>query len=162
MKVLLIKDVYKLGRAGDIKKVANGYGRNYLVPQGFAIPATENSAKVAESIAKKATERRAVLNHELKSVAEVLETLELFFPVKAGETGKLYGSVSAQNIIDRIIKGDLHITEETIVNREIISVRTTKEKYNELVKIAGEHGITIQGLLRMGIEQFNLGTSSQK
>ena len=102
MKVLLIKDVYKLGRAGDIKKVANGYGRNYLVPQGFAIPATENSAKVAESIAKKATERRAVLNQELKSVAEVLETLELFFPVKAGETGKLYGSVSAQNIIDRI------------------------------------------------------------
>ena len=67
-----------------------------------------------------------------------------------------------ENIIDRIIKGDLHITEETIVNREIISVRTTKEKYNELVKIAGEHGITIQGLLRMGIEQFNLGTSSQK
>lgn len=102
MKVLLLKDVYKLGRAGDIKKVANGYGRNYLIPEGFAIPATENSTKVAQAIAKKATERRAVLNEELKSVAEVLAALELYFPVKAGETGKLYGSVSAQNIADRI------------------------------------------------------------
>ena len=102
MKVLLIKDVYKLGRAGDIKKVANGYGRNYLIPQGFAIPATENSAKVAEAIAKKATEKRAALNEELKSVAEVLSALEIYFPVKAGETGKLYGSVSPQNIVDRI------------------------------------------------------------
>ena len=102
MKVLLIKDVYKLGRAGDIKKVANGYGRNYLIPQGFAIPATENSAKVAEAIAKKATEKRAALNEELKSVAEVLSSLEIYFPVKAGETGKLYGSVSPQNIVDRI------------------------------------------------------------
>ena len=102
MKVLLIKDVYKLGRAGDIKKVANGFGRNYLIPQGLAIPATENSHKVAEAIAQKATERRAALNEELKSLADVLEKLELFFPVKAGETGKLYGSVSAQNIIDRI------------------------------------------------------------
>ncbi|MEL7627082.1 MAG: 50S ribosomal protein L9 [Anaerolineaceae bacterium] len=102
MKVLLIKDVYKLGRAGDIKKVANGYGRNYLIPQGLAIPATESSSKVAEAIAKKATERRAALNVELKSVAEVLANLDLFFPVKAGETGKLYGSVSAQAIADRI------------------------------------------------------------
>jgi len=43
MKVLLLKDVYKLGRAGDVKKVADGYGRNYLIPQGFAIPATPSS-----------------------------------------------------------------------------------------------------------------------
>lgn len=102
MKVLLVKDVYKLGRAGDIKKVANGYGRNYLIPQGLAIPATESSSKVAEAIAKRATERRAALNVELKSVADVLDKLDLFFPVKAGETGKLYGSVSAQAIADRI------------------------------------------------------------
>ncbi|NLG41356.1 MAG: 50S ribosomal protein L9 [Chloroflexi bacterium] len=102
MKVLLVKDVYKLGRAGDIKKVANGYGRNYLIPQGLAIPATESSSKVAEAIAKRATERRAALNVELKSVADVLAKLDLFFPVKAGETGKLYGSVSAQAIADRI------------------------------------------------------------
>ena len=112
MKVLLVKDVYKLGRAGDIKKVANGYGRNYLIPQGLAIPATESSSKVAEAIAKRATERRAALNVELKSVADVLAKLDLFFPVKAGETGKLYGSVSAQAIADRI-KAEKGIELET-------------------------------------------------
>jgi len=73
MKVLLLKDVYKLGRAGDIKKVANGYGRNYLIPQGLAIPATEKSIKLAERIAEKATERRAIMNKELQGMAEILQ-----------------------------------------------------------------------------------------
>ena len=102
MKVLLIKDVYKLGRAGEIKKVAAGYGRNYLIPQGFAIPATKGAMQQAERIADKATERRAALNEELGSVAEVLEGKTLAFGVKAGETGRLYGSVSDDDIIEAI------------------------------------------------------------
>ncbi|MFZ3070201.1 MAG: 50S ribosomal protein L9 [Anaerolineaceae bacterium] len=102
MKVLLIKDVYKLGRAGDIKKVADGYGRNYLIPQGLALPATDGSIKLAESIGKKAGEKRAVLNNELKGVADILSNMQLDFAVKAGETGKLYGSVSSQMIADKI------------------------------------------------------------
>ena len=102
MKVLLIKDVYKLGRAGEIKKVAAGYGRNYLIPQGFAIPATKGAMQQAERIADKATERRAALNEELGSVAEVLEGKTLTFAVKAGETGRLYGSVSDDDIIEAI------------------------------------------------------------
>jgi len=102
MRVLLIKDVYKLGRAGEIKKVANGYGRNYLIPQGFAIPATPGAMTQADRIKVKATERRAVLNEELSSVAEVLEGKTLMFAVKAGETGRLYGSVSDQDIVDYV------------------------------------------------------------
>ena len=102
MKVLLLKDVYKLGRAGDIKKVADGYGRNYLIPQGLALPATEGSLKLADSIGKKAAEKRAVLNNELKGVAEILNQLELTFGVKAGETCKLYGSVTSQMIVEKI------------------------------------------------------------
>ena len=99
MKVLLIKDVYKLGRAGEVKKVAAGYGRNYLIPQGFAIPATAGSMNQAVRISEKATERRAALNEELSDVATVLSGKTLTFPVKAGETGRLYGSVSAEDII---------------------------------------------------------------
>jgi len=102
MKVLLIKDVYKLGRAGEIKKVAAGYGRNYLIPQGFAIPATAGAMQQASRISDKATERRAVLNEELSSVAEVLNGKMLYFPVKAGETGRLYGSVSNEDVITAI------------------------------------------------------------
>ena len=102
MKVLLLKDVYKLGRAGDIKKVADGYGRNYLIPQGLALPATDSSVKLAERIAEKATERRAILNKELQGLAEILQGMEIEFGVRASETGKLYGSVSPQMIADKI------------------------------------------------------------
>ena len=102
MKVLLIKDVYKLGRAGEIKKVAAGYGRNYLIPQGLAIPALPGSTEQAERIRVKATERRAALNEELADVAEVLNGKVITFPVKAGETGRLYGSVSDEEIIKAI------------------------------------------------------------
>lgn len=102
MKVLLIKDVYKLGRAGEIKKVADGYGRNFLIPKKLAIPASPGALKLAESIGNKATERRAVLNNELSSVADVLSQVKLVFSVKAGETGKLYGSVSPQMVVDEI------------------------------------------------------------
>jgi len=102
MRVLLIKDVFKLGRAGEIKKVAAGFGRNYLIPQGFAIPATPGGMQQAERIKVKATERRAVLNEELGSVAEVLDGKKLTFAVKAGETGRLYGSVSDDDIIEAI------------------------------------------------------------
>ena len=102
MKVLLIKDVYKLGRAGEVKKVAAGYGRNYLIPKGFAIPATAGSMQQADRIKVKATERRAKLNEELSDIAEVLTGKTLYFAVKAGETGHLYGSVGDDDIIDAI------------------------------------------------------------
>jgi large subunit ribosomal protein L9 len=102
MKVLLIKDVYKLGRAGEVKKVAAGFGRNYLIPKGFAIPATPGAMQQASRITVKATERRAALNEELGSVADVLNGKTLYFPVKAGETGRLYGSVSNEDIIAAI------------------------------------------------------------
>lgn len=102
MKVLLIKDVYKLGRAGEIKKVAAGYGRNYLIPQGLAIQASPGASQQAERIRIKATEIRAALNEELGDIAEVLNGKTLTFPVKAGETGRLYGSVSNEEIIKKI------------------------------------------------------------
>jgi large subunit ribosomal protein L9 len=102
MKVLLIKDVYKLGRAGDVKKVADGYGRNFLVPQGMAVLATPGAMKTAERIRQKATERRAVLNNEMGAVAEVLQKIQITFGARAGETGKLYGSITSQEIVDAI------------------------------------------------------------
>jgi large subunit ribosomal protein L9 len=102
MKVLLLKDVFKLGRAGDVKKVADGYGRNYLLPQGLAVLATPGMMKQAERIGAKASEERTRLNQELSSVAEQLEGVKLVFPVKAGETGRLYGSVTTSMIVDAL------------------------------------------------------------
>ncbi|MGH2522529.1 MAG: 50S ribosomal protein L9 [Anaerolineales bacterium] len=102
MKVLLLKDVYKLGHAGDVKKVADGYGRNYLIPQGLAVLATSAAVKQAETLRQNAAITRTKLNVELSGVAETLNALTLTFAVKAGETGKLYGSVTPAQIADEI------------------------------------------------------------
>lgn len=102
MKVLLLKDVYKLGRAGEVKKVADGYGRNYLLPQGLAVLATEGALRQADRIRASAQEERQRLNEELSDVAEALTDLTLSFPMKAGETDKLYGSVTTMMIADAI------------------------------------------------------------
>jgi large subunit ribosomal protein L9 len=98
MKVLLIKDVYKLGRAGEVKKVAAGYGRNYLLPQGLAVLATAGALKQAEKIGSQAEVRRTELNSELKDLAGHINGVTLTFAAKAGETGKLYGSITTNDV----------------------------------------------------------------
>ena len=131
MKVLLIKDVFKLGRAGDIKKVADGYGRNFLIPQGLAVLATTGAVKQTDRIRKHADATREALNTEMGSIAEKLAGFELLFPVKASESGKLYGSVTNQMITDTISeKLDLELSKRQV---EAPSIRTI-----------GEHKVTIR------------------
>lgn len=102
MEILLLEDVYKLGRAGQVKKVASGYGRNFLIPQGLAIPATKGALQQAERIAAEANKKRTALNTEMSAVAEKFSGLRLLFPARAGETGKLYGSITTQMLADQI------------------------------------------------------------
>jgi large subunit ribosomal protein L9 len=102
MKVLLIKDVYKLGRAGDIKKVADGFGRNFLIPQGLAVLATAGALKQVERIRSQAEVRRTEQNSELKDLASHINGITLIFDAKAGETGKLYGSITTQDVATAI------------------------------------------------------------
>lgn len=102
MKVLLIKDVYKLGRAGEVKKVADGYGRNYLLPQGLAVLATTGALRQAEKIGAQAEIRRTALNSELKELADRINGVTLTFSAKAGETGKLYGSITTADVATAI------------------------------------------------------------
>jgi large subunit ribosomal protein L9 len=102
MKVLLTKDVYKLGRAGDVKRVADGYGRNYLLPQGLAVLATPGALKRVESIRTKAAEQRTELNKEMGGLAEKLSGVYVSFGVKAGETGKLYGSITPAMVAEAV------------------------------------------------------------
>jgi len=125
MKVLLLKDVYKLGHAGEIKKVAGGYGRNYLLPQGLAVLATPGAVKQADHIRKRATSQRVILNEEMGGVAERLQGLVIGFPTRAGETGKLYGSITPQMIADEITrKSGAQIDRRSI---EVEPIRTLGE-----------------------------------
>jgi large subunit ribosomal protein L9 len=102
MKVLLLKDVYKLGRAGEIKKVADGFGRNFLLPQKLAVLATPGALKQVERIRSQAEVRRTELNSELKTLADQINGITVVFAAKAGETGKLYGSITTQDVATAI------------------------------------------------------------
>jgi large subunit ribosomal protein L9 len=102
MKVMLMKDVYNLGRAGDVKKVADGYARNFLIPQRLAVPASVGALRQIEKIQAAAAKQRDMLNEEMSGLAEQIKALELTFKAKVGETGKLYGSITQQVIIDAV------------------------------------------------------------
>ena len=131
MKVLLLKDVYKLGRAGDIKKVANGYGRNFLLPQGLAVLATPGAVKQADSIRSRATAQRQELNQTMSGVAEQLTGLVIGFPSRAGETGKLYGSITTQMIAEEISK---KVGQE--IDRRHIEAQP--------IRVLGEHKVVVR------------------
>jgi large subunit ribosomal protein L9 len=102
MKVLLLRDHDKLGKAGDVKSVADGYARNFLLPRSLAVIATEGALKQAETIRKAEEKRRAKLFAEAQAVANQLTGITLTFHALAGETGKLYGSITASQIAEAI------------------------------------------------------------
>jgi large subunit ribosomal protein L9 len=102
MKVLLVKDVYKLGRAGEVKKVADGFGRNFLLPQKLAVLATAGAMKQADRIKSQAEIRRTELNGELKGLSDQINGVVLTFAAKAGETGKLYGSITTADVANAL------------------------------------------------------------
>ena len=102
MKVLLLKDVYNLGRAGEVKKVADGYGRNFLLPKNMAVLATPGTLKQIDRIRETASKAREMLNAEKAGLAGQLDNLGLTFTAKAGESGKLFGSITQQMIVDAI------------------------------------------------------------
>lgn len=104
MKVLLTQDVYNLGHAGEVKTVADGYGRNYLLPRGMAILATPSAIKRAERIKQAATEKRAREKADVDALAEVIGRMTVTFNVRTGEKGKLYGSITSSHIADAIAK----------------------------------------------------------
>ncbi len=121
MQVLLIKDVDNLGYAGDVKKVADGFGRNYLIPRNMAVLATPGALKQAETIRKAAEKRRAHEMADAQAMVNQLAGLELFYERRAGETGKLYGSVTSTDIADGIkAKSGLEIDKRKVALPEPI------------------------------------------
>lgn len=102
MEVILKKDIPTLGFALDIIKVRDGYARNYLIPQGLAIMATESNRKMnAETLKQKAFKEDKIRN-EAEAIAKLLENVNVRIGAKAGATGKIYGAVNAMQIADAL------------------------------------------------------------
>ncbi|MDX1662379.1 MAG: 50S ribosomal protein L9 [Candidatus Promineifilaceae bacterium] len=102
MKVLLKEDVDNLGYAGEVHDVADGYGRNYLIPRELAVKATPGVLKQAAAWRAKAEARRAERRAMYEELTEKINNTHLVFRAKAGETGRLYGSVTMMDIADRL------------------------------------------------------------
>lgn len=98
VNVVLQKDVEKLGKGGDVVKVSPGYARNYLVPKGLALPASEGNVARFEHIKRIAAERAAKARAEAKSLAEKVSAVEIALTARAGSEGKLYGSITSKDI----------------------------------------------------------------
>jgi large subunit ribosomal protein L9 len=115
MDVLLIKDVEKLGREGDLVNVADGYARNYLIPRGHAVAASDKTAKLQEKIRAERLAREAAERHELEELAEKLSNVSVTTAVKVGEDEQLYGSVTAQDIAALLEEEGYQIDRKKIV-----------------------------------------------
>jgi large subunit ribosomal protein L9 len=102
VKVLLTEDVPKLGSAGDIKNVADGYARNYLFPRGYAVAATPGVVKDFELQREAEGRRERRLASKAESLAKRLSQVTLVFEAKAGETGHLYGSITNASIAEAL------------------------------------------------------------
>lgn len=114
MKVILQKDVTNLGEAGDQKEVADGYARNYLLPNRLAIRANEGSAKVIEHQRKLAAIKKDKRVKSMQEVAKSIEGKEVQILVKVGENDKLFGSVTAIDIANALKKDGIEIDKRKI------------------------------------------------
>ena len=120
MKIVLKQDIDKLGSIGDVVNVANGYGRNYLIPHGLALKATPGAEKVAEQIkkakARKIEEGKAVF----EETAKKLSSLSLTIPVQVGEDEKMFGSVTSIDIANMLKQEGIEIDKKNILLKEPI------------------------------------------
>ena len=114
MRIILQKDVTELGLEGDIVNVSNGYARNYLIPKGFGLEASPQNIKTLELKRKKIEVRRLKAKEEAEKLKDVLADMTVSFSHKAGEEGKLYGSVTSMDIAASIEKQGVVIDRRKI------------------------------------------------
>ena len=137
MKVILLKDVPKLGETGSIQTVKDGYARNYLIPQGLAEVATPGRLKNAQQRLA-AQERRLAKEEEAKrSVADRIEGTRIHLTARVGEQGRLYGSITPQDIAEKLSE----TVGEPIDRRQVV--------LEEPIRTVGEHEVTIHVVGRL-------------
>ena len=120
MDVILRQDVEKLGRAGDLVTVKDGYARNYLLPKGLAYHATEGNRRRLEAEARQDVRRAGAQLETARDFAGRLEAVSLTFAMKAGEGDKLFGSVTAADVADRLHAEGFEVDKKAVELHEPI------------------------------------------
>ena len=114
MEVILKKNVNKLGYANEIVKVKPGYGRNCLIPQGYAILATASAQKAHEEILKHKSHKEAKLQSEAQEMADKFAKLELSIQTKAGDNGKIFGSINTIQLAEALKKEGFEVDRKSL------------------------------------------------
>ncbi len=130
MKIILKEDVEKLGQAGELVEVKDGYGRNYLIPQAKAVLATKGAIAEVELMQKRAALKAELTVKEAKALAKLLEATSVTIPVTTGEDDKIFGTVTNVQIAEALQE------REILVDRSNITI-------NEDVKVLGEYTATV-------------------
>ena len=140
MEVILIQDVANLGYKNDIVKVRDGYGRNYLLPNKMAIIANESNRKQLAENLKQQAHKLAKLLADAQALAEKLAAIVINVPVKANEDGKIFGTVTTQQIADALK------AQEIEVDKKVITVEPIKElgEYEATARLHREVKATIK------------------
>jgi large subunit ribosomal protein L9 len=114
MQVILLEDIPSLGKAGDLVKVSDGYGRNYLIPKEKAILATEKSLKVLEHQKLQVQHRMGKVKKDSASLAKQIESLSCTFSKSVGESGKLFGSITSMDIESYLKENGIDVDRKKI------------------------------------------------
>lgn len=114
MNVILTQDVFKLGSLGDEVSVKPGYARNFLIPQGLAVPVTRQNIKQIEHQRALLAKKRQEAVDTAKAMQSKLEGLDLVFKVKAGESGKLFGSVTQKMVVEAIAEQGVELDKRLV------------------------------------------------
>lgn len=131
MKVVLRKDVEKLGEAGSVQNVSGGYARNFLIPQGLAVYATDGELKMAAHNQAVKDRKIARQEEQLRSLAEKIQGVTLSFTARAGESGRLFGSIGSADIAEQL---SAKVGEE---------IDRRKVMLSEPIRTLGDHTVAV-------------------
>lgn len=120
MKVILREDVEKLGKAGEIVKVADGYGRNFLIPKQLAVPADIRNVRTLEHDKRVIEARAKKTRKAAESLAEKIAAVSLTLPARAGEEGKLFGAITSRDIALALEKAGVPVDRKLVLLAEPI------------------------------------------
>ena len=114
MKVFLKKTVPRLGKAGEEVLVKNGYARNFLIPQKIAVAIKDSNLKILERQKIVIFEEKRIASEKALEIAKKLKGVLLEFSLKANPSGKLFGSITSKNIVDELVKQDVHLDRKCL------------------------------------------------
>ena len=140
MEIILLTDIANLGHKDDIVDVKQGYGRNYLIPQGYAILATPSARKIVAENLRQRAHKEAKLKAEAEEIAAQLAEVKLTIGAKTSSTGKIFGSVNSIMISESLKEKGFDIDRKKIVLKDVKEIGT----YTALIKLHREVKVDVE------------------